>query len=390
VAQALDSNLTLAAAQAHLTAARTLAGKARAPFRPLLNASAEPEASPDAAHSYYDAGVEASWELPLFGREEQAQAAADAQVDVVAANAAAARAEVASEMVVAYLNARAANERARLLQQLESIAQTELNRVRTRVRLGLEAPSAEQRALAQVVALQGRATQPAAQRVASLERMAALLGAMQVESAWVPAAADSRALSLPQIESTPADQLRARADVQRAEAEVRSAAAALGIAQSELYPHISLVGALSAAARVGGGPVGVNSVLGGGPAISIPLFDWGMRKAARDARAAELQAATLEYKQTVVTAAAEVETALARLSQATEAAALTRTSLRNDELLAQREAARHRAGLDRTDEGAGTRAIESRLLAVDGELNAGLALVELHRALAGARTNAST
>jgi outer membrane protein TolC len=134
----------------------------------------------------------------------------------------------------------------------------------------------------------------------------------------------------------------------------------------------------------------VNSVLGGGPAISIPLFDWGMREAARDARAAELHAATLEYRQTIVAAAAEVETAMARLSQATNAAALSRTSLSNDDLLATREIARHRAGLEREDEGAEARAIESRLLAVDGELNAGLAFIELHRALAGARTNATS
>src|SRR5262249_33532095 len=154
----------------------------------------------------------------------------------------------------------------------------------------------ERRVLAQVVLLQTRATEPTAQRVASLGRMAALLGAMQVENDWLPAAAnEGHALNLPQIDSTPADQLRARADVQRAEAAVREAAPALGIAQAELYPHISLVGALTAAARLGGGAVGVNSVLGGGPAISIPLFDWGMREAARDARAAELQAATLEY-----------------------------------------------------------------------------------------------
>jgi outer membrane protein TolC len=390
VTRALDTNLTLAAAQAHLTAARTFAAQAGTPFRPSLSASAGPEASPDATHSYYETGVEATWELPLFGREKQSRAAADAHVDAVAANVAAARAEVANEMVAAYLNARAASERARLLQQLESIAQTELHRVRTRVRLGLEAPSAERHALSQLVALQTRATEPAAQRVTSLERMAALLGAMQVESAWIPAAAEARTVSVPQIAATPADQLRARADVQRAEAGVRAAAAALGIAQAELYPHISLVGALTAAVRIGGGALGVNSVLGGGPAISIPLFDWGMRVAARDARAAELQAATLEYRQTVIAAAAEVETALARLSQATNAAALSRTSLGNDELLAQREAARHRAGLEREDKGADARAIESRLLAVDGELNAGLAFVDLHRALAGAPTNATS
>jgi outer membrane protein, multidrug efflux system len=59
-------------------------------------------------------------------------------------------------------------------------------------------------------------------------------------------------------------------------------------------------------------PNGIASV---GPVIDIPLFDWGMRLAATHAKAHELKASVLAYRQAVLQGVAEVETALGSLQQ---------------------------------------------------------------------------
>ena len=81
-----------------------------------------------------------------------------------------------------------------------------------------------------------------------------------------------------------------------------------------LFRSVSIVGSLSAAFRATGSlrrsPGGLLSI---GPTIDIPLFDWGMRRAARDARGAELQAASLAYREAVLESLSDAESALATL-----------------------------------------------------------------------------
>jgi outer membrane protein TolC len=52
-----------------------------------------------------------------------------------------------------------------------------------------------------------------------------------------------------------------------------------------------------------------------GPEISIPLFDWGIRLAAKHARDHELKASVIAYRQAVLQGVAEVESALGSLQQ---------------------------------------------------------------------------
>jgi len=88
-----------------------------------------------------------------------------------------------------------------------------------------------------------------------------------------------------------------------------------------------------------------NTVTAFGPVVDIPLFDWGRRAAAAQAQREALDGALLAYRQTVLEAVAEAESALAALAQAGERAQalnVTRT------LLAQareRQRTRQRLGL---------------------------------------------
>jgi outer membrane protein TolC len=273
-----------------------------------------------------------------------------------------------------------------LLRDLEAFEQGRLARLRTRVRVGLETPREGQTAEADLLAIQARATEPDPTLAQSLQRIAALMGRATIDPTWIPSAT---ALSVPvvRLESTPADLLRERPDVRHAEFVVLRAAAELGTAQAELYPHISLVGAITAATRVSGG-VGLssNSVLSAGPAISIPLFDWGMRRAARDARAEELSAAALAYRQTVFDAVADVEITLASLNHSVSLIDLLQHAVASRDEAARRSSALRRAGLTENIEIASTArsAIEARLELEEAQYAGMIAVVQLHKALGGA------
>lgn len=119
------------------------------------------------------------------------------------------------------------------------------------------------------------------------------------------------------IAAVPADLVRTRPEIAAAEQGVLQAAAEAGVARADLYPRLSLTGALTLTGDILGAPVGGRTLrLGGGPALSLPLFDWGARRAVVTARDAQLAEAVAAYRQAVLDGVAEVEDALTTLQSA--------------------------------------------------------------------------
>jgi outer membrane protein TolC len=382
----MQSNLTIAAAAEHLRAARALLATGVAPYRPGVSFDAGPAPSPDARNSYFQAGFDATWELPLFNRAANAARALGADAAAAEADLMAARTTVAAEVASAYFAGQAAARRQSVLREIDAIEQLRLARLRTRVRVGLDASVVQREAEADLLAVQVNELEPDATWSQSLQRIAALLGRTSVDPAWLGSPAETTG-TVVQIQSTPADLLRERPDVRRAEAAVLRAAADLGTAQAELYPHVSLVGAITAATRVSGlGLASPNSVVSAAPAISLPLFDWGMRRAARDARAAELSAATMTYRQTVFEALSDVEMTLANLKRTTSLIELLRNAAGSRAEMARRNDVLRRTGLSESAEQSRSQrnALDARLELVNAEYAGKLAIVQLHKALGGA------
>jgi outer membrane protein TolC len=155
-----------------------------------------------------------------------------------------------------------------------------------------------------------------------------------------------------------------------------------------MYPRLALGSSLTFAALVKGHKrLGdLNNTFAIGPIINIPLFDWGQRRAVRDAREDDLQAAVLAYRQAVLQGAAEVETDLAalhasrqRVHSANAMATASQTSLSLSEKL---------QGLGQAD---GLQWADAKLALTESELDReqarlahGLAYVALYKALGGA------
>ncbi|MDB5846932.1 MAG: hypothetical protein JWP29_684, partial [Rhodoferax sp.] len=121
------------------------------------------------------------------------------------------------------------------------------------------------------------------------------------------------------LSQVPTDLLRFRPEIRSAEAEVLKNAAELGSATAELYPRITLGASLLYAHNLTQNRRSNNdNLLGFGPLIDIPLFDWGRRRAAVDAQKEALDAALLAYRQAVLEAVGETESALSSLQQSRE------------------------------------------------------------------------
>ena len=165
------------------------------------------------------------------------------------------------------------------------------------------------------------------------------------------------------------------------------AAGAVGLAEADLFPRVSLVGGLTLSAAIDGRSFGsTHRTTGLGPVIDIPLFDWGMRRDVVNGRRAEFDAALAAYRQTVLNGVAEVETALADwqagveiVSSADRAVAMAQRTVETTDILM-------RNGL--ADGLAGTRAerdlIRARLRHAQVLDHQRHALVSIYRALGGA------
>ncbi|HTR00487.1 MAG TPA: efflux transporter outer membrane subunit [Candidatus Acidoferrum sp.] len=315
VEQALANNLSVAQAKARIERARLLLGHSGDEFLPALHARTQAVDTPDATRSYFQYGLDASWELGLFGRGESEQRLAQAAVAEAGADAEAARVAVIAEVVRNYLELRAHQRQLADLQQQRQLLQERLGLLDLRTKLHLPAQADRvqtEQGLSQLLAGE---TELRRESDAAAQRLALLLGLARPDEDWL-APASLPVLAPFAIAGVPGELLRNRPELHRAESAVLAAAAQLGVARSELYPHVSLGASYLYAVDVTHGfdlNDANHSRLAVAPVIDIPLFDWGQRRAAVSAGEMALNENLLAYRAAVLDAVGESELALSSL-----------------------------------------------------------------------------
>ncbi|KZC34972.1 RND transporter [Rhodanobacter sp. FW510-R12] len=317
VDRALAHNLDVAQAVERLRAVRSLYKRAHARYLPELHARTHDSIDPDASASYLVAGFDASWELGLFGRAEGTRRESQGALDAGVADLQAARVSLVAEVVREWIGLRTAQQQEQLLQQISQQRRQAWELQQTRQRLLLAAPGAVDQAQAAWARAEAALAAPRQAADASAQRLAVLLGQNHPDPAWLQAGTPPE-LGAWRLDGTPAELLRTRPEIARAEADVLRSAGDLALAHAELFPNIGLGASMVWATDINNNrrfsttPNAINSL---GPVIDIPLFDWGMRLAAKHARDHELKASVLAYRQAVLQGVAEVETALGGLEQ---------------------------------------------------------------------------
>jgi outer membrane protein, multidrug efflux system len=387
VARARDGNLALHEAGERLLAARVLRAHARDAYLPYLRAHTENETDPDASASYLVSSFDAIWELGLFGRREGTHRMAQAGLDDAAAQLAGVEVSLIAEVVADHLLLGAAHERFALLTQIRSLQQNQLALEQVRENLGLAAP--QQVVEAETLLARAQAAEASGRQQVDViaEQLAVLLGLPTPDPDWIEHGTLPRLKARPLL-TAPADLLRTRPEIRRAESAVLAAAGAADIARADRLPNIGIGGSIRVSTQVSTNdpPPSTFTIASIGPTVDIPLFDWGMRRAQVTARTHLLQAAVFGYRDAVLRGVAEVETALGSLQRDSEREARAETvsaaQHRGADFAAQRTTLQLASPLDRN--AAALAAADAQIALIDARTEHDMAYVALYKALGGA------
>jgi multidrug efflux system outer membrane protein len=387
VDRALAENLGLKAAAERLLAARVLRAHARDAYLPYLRAHTDDEFSPSASASYLVSSFDALWELGLFGRREGTARLLQAEAQDTDAVQAGAQVSLIAEVVADYLLLGAAQERLALLARVRTLNEQQQSLLRVRERLGLA--SSLEAAEADAALSRARAAEASGRQQvdAIAAQLAVLLGRSDPEPAWQDGARLAH-LKVDAIAAAPAELLRTRPEIRRAEAAVLAAAGAADLARADRLPDVGIGGSVRWSTNIfrNRGRGSTFAIASLGPLIDIPLFDWGQRRARAHSKSHLLNAATLEYREAVLRGVAEVETALGTLQRDT----LRETEAEHAAEALQRGA---NAALQRTQlqlasplttNAATLAAVDAQLALLDARTERGMAYVALYKALGGA------
>ncbi len=382
---ALAQNLTLQQAQLRLRAARALQQRSGTQFKPQANFRTFSQPDPAGSTSYYEIGFDAEWEFGFFGRSLGNARVADANLQAAATDVAAARVSVVAEVARAYLDLRAAQARANVLDRIVALRRSQQKRGRVQLRLHQVSQAHVEELDVAFSQAKAQADAPVLQTVLAQQALTVLLAETQPDatlqsSGPLPAAPDATFVQ------TPANLLRTRPEIRHAELEVLRAAGNLGIAKADLYPKLSLGGTLISSTRVIGDIDHPNkAILSIGPLVDLPLFDWGARRDVVDADDAALQGAVLGYRQAVIEGVAEVETALARWQGARRQLAGADSLADMTTVSATRAHKLQTIGLADANDSADAdiASAQAQLQRIDAQHAAGIAYIALYKALGG-------
>ena len=389
VERALRENLNVKIAGERLRAARALHHRTRSDFWPNLNFRVYPETAPGGQTGYIEIGFDSTWELGLFGRAESSRRMNLADLDSAAIEEGAARVSLVAEVVRDYVELRAAQARAKVLGNIAGTRQAQLALTQVRVRTHLAAQTEIDRANADLAQAQGDAAEGSAAVAQSRQALAVLLGTFAQDIAEPALAVAAAQPVLPSIDvhETPADLLRTRPEIRRAEESVLRAAGELGISRADLYPRFSIVGTLISSTALTGDLDHPNKAIPLlAPSVTIPIFDWGARRDVVNAREAALSAAVLAYREAVLEGVAEAAAALALFEAKTQALDGSAVALDSADKAASSAATLRRIGLgDGVDAANATLALaESRLRRSAALRERALSYVVLYKSLGGA------
>jgi multidrug efflux system outer membrane protein len=259
----------------------------------------------------FDAGVDASWEVDIFGARSAAIAAARADFARERSLRRLTLVSVAAEVVLAYADIR--GTQTRLTVARDNVANQESAAALTEQLLnagrGTQLDVDRANALLELT----RASIPplVAAESAAIYRLGVLVG--------VPPQALATDLRVPDVLPTPPDALgigepitllRRRPDVAAAESAVLAASARAGVAAADLFPRLVLNGGIGVQAFSVGTASNRGLQFGLGLGVTLPFLEWNRIRQRILAADAAAEIAVADYERTALFALEEAERAI--------------------------------------------------------------------------------
>ena len=259
----------------------------------------------------FDAGVDASWEVDVFGARRASIAGARADFARERSLRRLTLVSVAAEVVLAYTDVR--GTQARLAVARDNVANQESAAELTQQLLnaGRGTQLDVDRAIALLESTRASIPPLVAAESSAIYRLGVLVGSEPQALAadlrvpeTLPAPPDTLALG------EPITLLRRRPDVAAAEYAVLAAAARAGVAAAELFPRLVLTGGVGVQS-FGVGDVNNRGLrFGLGVGVTLPFFEWNRIRQRILAADATAEIALADYERTVLSALEEAERAI--------------------------------------------------------------------------------
>lgn len=328
VARAIAGNKDLKVASSRLKEARAARGIVAADLAPSLDGvgnysrsrnsenTGQPLFNDDSSgRDLYQLGFDARWEIDVFGGTRRGIEAADADIQSAEENRRDVLVTLLAEVARNYIEARSFQARVRLAEENIRVQQETLDLVSVRFKAGLTSELDVAQARAQLETR--RATVPPLQsgyRTAA-HRLGVLVGlepgALLTELASatpIPAAPGEIGTGVP------SEVLRRRPDIRRAERDIASATARIGVATADLFPKFTLNGSFLLEAANTGDLFDMDSRSWAiAPGVRWNLFDGGKIRSNIGVQDARAEQALLAYERTVLTSLEEAENAITQL-----------------------------------------------------------------------------
>jgi NodT family efflux transporter outer membrane factor (OMF) lipoprotein len=261
-------------------------------------------------------GVDAAWELDLFGgyrREIEAarydtQAAAEARNDVLIL--------LLSDVARAYIDDRTMQMSLAIAQSDIATEQKSYDLVHERFVRGFTNELDDAIAMRELAAVQAQVAPLRAAITGDENRLAVLLGQFPQDLS----AELNKPSALPRppygiAAGLPIDLLRRRPDIRQAERQLAAATARIGVATANLFPTVLLTGGLGMQGQgLGVTPVVNKFIWSIGPTAYWPLLDFGTLDALIEVQDLRTHEQLVNYKRTILAAVEEVDDAIASFS----------------------------------------------------------------------------
>lgn len=323
IQRAVQGNLDLKKARARVTEARARRGISESGLYPSLDTigsakfSKASDSGGGGTREMYQAGFDAGWEIDVFGGVRRSVEASQADLEASQADLKDVLVTLVSEVALNYVDVRTDQARLAVAEDNLKIQQETFELTHFKWQAGLVNALDVSKARYNLKSTEATLPVIRTSLQSAQNRLAVLLGETpgSLSKAFenvapVPVAAMDLAIGVP------ADILRNRPDVRRAERNLAAQTARIGQATADLYPKLSLTGSIGLESLKLGKLLNIhNRSESFGPGISWNIFDAGAIRQNIKVQTALQEQALATYEAAILDALEEVENAITAYAQ---------------------------------------------------------------------------
>jgi NodT family efflux transporter outer membrane factor (OMF) lipoprotein len=386
----------LAAALARYRQAQAASAQLNAALFPSINANASLQHNHEArdtplqhlasplAYNSNIVGLQAAYELDLWGRIRNSVAAGKAQAAAAGADLESARLSLQAQLADDYMVLRQLDQQIALLNDSVTAYAEAADLTRQRFDSGIAPGLDLARAQNQLDETRSQVLQAQAQRALMEHAIAALIGEDASRFSIAPRPAT---LTLPRIPAgVPSTLLQRRPDVAAAQRRMQAANAGIGVARAAYFPDVTLSAAVGFESNQTRGWIQApNTFWSFGPSAALSVFDAGLRRAQVAQARAQFDETAADYRRVALSAFQQIEDNLALLEHYHAADGYERSAVSAAQQALDYSLTRYRAGaINYLDVVVSqTAALQSQIEALDIATRQLRASVQLIRALGG-------